>query len=107
MIRSLSRRTVLVCLVLITNSLRAEDAPSGQSLTKQLDAAKKKVAVEPEYRLQYKFDPDEMIRWKVTHLGTTETTIQGNTQSSKSRSVSTKQWRVSKVDDQGNFTFTH
>lgn len=107
MIRSLSRRTVLFCLMLLTNSLRAEDAPSPKPLTKQLDAAIKKVAVEPEYRLQYKFQPDEMIRWKVTHLGTTETTIQGNTQSSKSRSVSTKQWRVSKVDDQGNFTFTH
>jgi hypothetical protein len=78
-----------------------------KSLTEQLDAAKKKVAVEPEYLLRYKFQPDELIRWKVTHLGTTETTIQGNTQSSKSRSVSTKQWRVTQVDELGNITFTH
>lgn len=57
--------------------------------------------------MRYKFQADELIRWKVTHLGTTETTIQGNTQSSKSRSVSTKQWRVTGVDDAGNITFTH
>lgn len=108
MTRSSFQRTAFCFLVLLAHSLRAEDVSNGgQALTKQLDAAKKKVAVEPEYRLQYKFQPDEMIRWKVTHLGTTETTIQGNTQSSKSRSVSTKQWRVTNVDDQGNFTFTH
>ncbi|HRX82068.1 MAG TPA: hypothetical protein P5307_23530, partial [Pirellulaceae bacterium] len=44
---------------------------------------------------------------KVVHLGTTETKIQGNTQTSKSRSVSTKAWQVSDVDAEGNFTFSH
>lgn len=84
-----------------------EDTQPKPTLTEQLEAAKKKVAVEPEHLLQYQFQPDELIRWKVTHIGTTETTIQGNTQTSKSRSVSTKQWRVTKVDDEGNMTFTH
>lgn len=108
MTRLLSSPISCFILLLMTGLLRAEDtATDDQALTKQLNAAKKKVAVETEYLLRYKFQPDELIRWKVTHLGTTETTIQGNTQSSKSRSVSTKQWRVTHVDDQGNLTFTH
>lgn len=57
--------------------------------------------------LRYQFTEGETLRWKVVHLGTTETTIQGNTQTSKSRSASTKLWRVSRVDDEGNTTFVH
>jgi hypothetical protein len=57
--------------------------------------------------LRYQFTKGEQIEWKVTHLGTTETKIQGNTQTSKSRSVSTKVWRVTDVDADGNSTFTH
>jgi hypothetical protein len=60
-----------------------------------------------EYTLRYKFEANELIRWRVTHLGNTDTTIQGNTQTSKSRSVSTKLWRVTSVDEKGNLTFTH
>ena len=85
----------------------AEDKQGQPTLAQQLEATKKKLAPEGEYTLRYKFQPEELIRWKVMHLGTTETTIQGNTQSSKSRSVSTKQWRVTEVDPLGNFTFTH
>lgn len=59
------------------------------------------------YLLRYKFSEGEQIRWKVEHLATTETTIQGNTQTSKSRSGSTKVWKVTKVDNEGNITFTH
>jgi hypothetical protein len=59
------------------------------------------------YLLRYQFTKGEQAEWKVVHLGTTETKIQGNTQTSKSRSVSTKAWRVTDVDAEGNFTFTH
>ena len=59
------------------------------------------------YLLRYKFAKGEQVEWKVVHLGTTETKIQGNTQTSKSRSVSTKVWRVADVDAEGNFTFSH
>lgn len=95
-------------LLLSSTLIAQEPTPAKKpTLTEQLDNAKQKVAVEPEYLLRYKFQADEMLRWKVTHLGTTDTTIQGNTQSSKSRSVSTKLWRITAIDDQGNFTFTH
>jgi hypothetical protein len=59
------------------------------------------------YLLRYQFAKGEQVEWKVVHLGTTETKIQGNTQTSKSRSVSTKAWQVSDVDAKGNFTFSH
>ena len=62
--------------VFLSHFVLADDAKSKGTLTEQLDASKKKVAVEPEYLLRYKFQADELIRWKVTHLGTTETTIQ-------------------------------
>jgi len=57
--------------------------------------------------LRYSFTETEAVRWRVVHLGTTETTIQGNTQTSKSRSESTKVWKVSSVDSEGNITFVH
>ncbi|MDA1051011.1 MAG: DUF6263 family protein [Planctomycetota bacterium] len=57
--------------------------------------------------LRYQFAKGEQVRWKVIHLGTTETKIQGNTQTSKSRSVSTKAWQVTDVDADGNCTFSH
>lgn len=102
-----SRQLACLFLLFVSACLAADEAKTKRTVTEQLEAAKDKIVVDPEYFLRYKFQPDEVIRWKVTHLGTTETTIQGNTQSSKSRSVSTKQWRVTKVDDQGNITFTH
>lgn len=70
------------------------------------DAAADDAASET-YLLRYSFSTGEQVRWKVVHLGTTETTIQGNTQTSKSRSASTKVWQVSDVDDGGNATFAH
>ena len=98
---------VIARFLLLSTFAIADEAETKPTLSEQVDATKKKIAVEPEYLLRYKFQADELIRWRVTHLGTTETTIQGNTQASKSRSVSTKQWRVTNIDDQGNFTFTH
>jgi hypothetical protein len=60
------------------------------------------------YELRYRFATGETMRWKVVHLATTETTIQGNTQTSQSRSVSTKVWNVTEVDPgSGNLTFVH
>lgn len=61
----------------------------------------------PTYSLRYRFDVGEQVQWRVKHLGTTETTIRGSTQSSQSRSISTKVWQVTNVDADGNITFVH
>ena len=93
---SRKRTLMLVAVLLFTSVARAED-----SATAAKDAAS------ATYLLRYKFSPGEQVRWKVVHLGTTETTIQGNTQTSKSRSASTKVWKVSQVDESGETTFVH
>lgn len=59
-----------------------------------------------EYELTYKFRKGEVVRWRVTHLATTETKIRGTSMTSQSRSVSTKVWRVGEVE-QGNITFVN
>lgn len=60
------------------------------------------------HTLKYKFLKGETIRTQVVHLATTETRIRGNTQTSKSRGVSTKIWRIVAVDkDAGTMTFEH
>ena len=67
----------------------------------------KDLALEENHLLRYKFTKGEVIQWKVCQLGTTEATVQGNTQTTKMRAVSTKQWKVIDVDEQGNATFVH
>ena len=59
------------------------------------------------YQLQYKFSPGEVFRCKVTHLTTVETKIRGVTEIAKTRSVSTKAWKILSVDQAGNTTFTY
>lgn len=100
-------RFAILVVALMPALLSGQESKSTKDVAEQLEVAKEKLAPATEYLLRYKFEPDEIIRWRVTHLGSTETTIQGNTQGSKSRSVSTKLWRVTQVDDEGNITFTH
>ena len=100
--RPLSIAAILLILA-VAHVGRADDTSDGSS------SAESGVANESQqrYLLRYKFAPHELLRWKVIHLGKMETTIQGNTQTPKSRSVSTKVWKIDDVDDAGNVTFTH
>ncbi len=69
-----------------------------------------KSSVEPtakKYTLRYKFHQGEAVRSKVSNLATIETTIGGVTQTTDMASISTKLWRITKVDDAGNVTFEH
>lgn len=62
---------------------------------------------ETKYTLRYRFHEGETVRTQVVHQASTETRINGNTQTSKSRSVSTKVWKIKQIDDAGNITFEH
>lgn len=59
------------------------------------------------YDLSYKFTPGQAFHTKVVHLVTVETTIKGATQVAKTRSVSTKSWKIQEVSKDGNITFVH
>ncbi len=59
------------------------------------------------YDLAYKFKPAESFHTKVLHLVTIETTIKGATQVAKTRSLSTKTWKILSVSEDGKITFVH
>ena len=104
-------KTLVALVMLFPLSLGAargaESSEEGASkVAAELEKAKKRVT-ETTYQLRYKFAKGEEIRSRVVHLGTTETKIQGNTQTSKSRSVSTKLWKIIGVDPQGQITLVH
>lgn len=60
-----------------------------------------------KYVLQYRFQPGEVLRWKVVHRATVATTIQGTSQSAKTRSTSTKAWKVIDATAEGPVTIEH
>ena len=55
-------------------------------------------SVQTKYVLKYRFEPGETIRYRVEHRATVDTKIEDNRDVSKSRSVSTKAWKVDSVD---------
>ncbi len=57
-----------------------------------------------DYELVYKFQPGEQFRTQVVHLVTVESKIKGFTQTAKTRSVSTRVWKILGVDAKGNIT---
>ncbi len=63
------------------------------------------LAADESYQLAYKFTAGEEFRTQVVQLATVETKIKGVSQTARSRSVSTKVWKITKVDGQGNITF--
>lgn len=57
-----------------------------------------------QHTLAYKFTPGEEVRTRVAQLSTVDTKIKGQVSVAKSRSISTKVWKITAVDGQGNIT---
>ena len=87
------------CCFALTLSLAASFAIAQESESKP-DA-------NATYDLAYKFTPGQTFHTKVLHLVTVETTIKGATQVAKTRSVSTKSWKIQGVGEDGKITFVH
>jgi hypothetical protein len=94
---------LVVALAGFAQRVAGDDPPD---VTAELDAAKKR-ATEETHFLRYKFAPGEKVCWKVKHLSTTEATIQGVTETTRARTLSTKVWEVKEVDAEGNVTLVH
>lgn len=94
----------LAVLVLAASPLSAGDAPEK---ARAASAAAGAENGEVTHLLRYKFTPGEVCRFKVTHLTTVDTKIRGTSETAKTRSVSTKVWKIAGVDPQGNITFTY
>ena len=82
----------------------AADKPKAD-VTAALDRAAARLA--PAHSLAYKFAAGDEIRTKVVHLVTVETTIKGVNQTASTRSVSTKLWKIVRVEPTGNIVFEH
>ena len=58
-------------------------------------------AAPAKYLLRYKFRPGDTLRWKVVHRATVDATVSGVSQMTEAVTVSTKVWKVRKVDASG------
>ncbi len=85
----------------------ADDEKAGTSgsadVLRELEKAKR-LATQERHLLQYKFRKGDVLKWKIVHLATTETTIQEKPETSKTRSVAIRRWEVLDVDEHGNAT---
>ena len=84
---------------------RGDEPASTKSKNVLVDLEKAKDRLAPTHRLAYRFTAGETVRTKVVHLATVETKIKGVAQTTKSRTVSTRAWRIREVDREGNITF--
>lgn len=91
----MQRKALLAALMLIACSVgqlrgQSESRPrsqiSGDAAQPSGDAA--------QYVFRYHCQPGEQLRYRVEHNATVETTIQGNTQKTRSHSESTKVWQI-------------
>ena len=99
---SMLRWLALSGLSLVSTALLA--AASGEAPPAQETPVAKSADT---HRLQYKFAAGEEFRLKVVHLATVETKVQGVTETVQTRSVSTKAWKIKRVDPEGNITFSY
>jgi len=76
-------------------------------LRDKLNASVKRAAADQTFDLRYKFKANERVSWTVQHLVTHETSVQNVKQTAKSRSVSTKVWKIEKVEADGKIVFEY
>jgi len=88
----------------------AEPTPAKKSVAETVSVKSEiqleKTANGKNYLLSYKLQANQKIVSEVIHLATTNTKINDVSQSSQSRTVSSKVWEVKSVDSSGNMTFT-
>jgi len=105
MTTSLTFAKLLAALIVMTLFSACVLAARGddKNLAAELEKAKQRVL--PGYALAYKFAAGEKFRTKVVHLATVETKIKGVEQTTKSRTVSTRAWRIKDVNASGQIVF--
>lgn len=100
---------MIFCLVGLTFGWTtfALDTPQQKSAQERVTRASENMNRKQVYKLVYKLQKGETIRWTVEHVASTKTRMAGETEETSSRSESTKAWKVSSVDSLGNITFVH
>jgi hypothetical protein len=102
----MNKTQISILLAVVTLLFRASVADDTTIRREKLDAVTGQLT-SVEYLLRYKLEQGATLRWQVTHLASTQTTIKGNTQTAKSKSTSVKVWQVKDVEASGNASFVH
>src|SRR5204863_5842937 len=84
---------------------RGDDGAGDKTKRVLVDLEKAKDRLSPGYRLAYRFTAGDVLRTKVVHLAKVETKIKGTAQTTTSRTISTRAWRIRDVDAAVNITF--
>lgn len=73
------------------------------SVSEQLAIASKKATLQ-KYLLQYKFKEDDVVYWQTEQVDNGEVSLQKKKELTRSRTLSTKKWRIVGVDKDGNIS---
>ncbi|REK07908.1 MAG: hypothetical protein DWQ37_20935 [Planctomycetota bacterium] len=95
---------LLALLLVFAVSVRADEPEAADPKPTPAEGAD---AAGEKYLLRYKFEPGETLRSEVIHQAKVRTTVQGNTQTAETKSISIKIWRIESVADDGSATFVH
>lgn len=98
-------RLLFAVLGTLAAGIGSMTAVGQDSLSQQADEAAEALT-DHRYLLQYKSKPGQQLDYKVEHMVTVKTKVDGTTQRSQSRSVSGKRWKFQSVDSQ-SLTFVH
>ena len=77
-------------------------SPEKLSKTEQLAKAARKLT-QKKYLLEYKFDKGETVYWETEQVDSGEVSLQKKKEVTKSRTLSTKKWRIDDVLANGDF----
>ncbi|HWA99219.1 MAG TPA: hypothetical protein VG713_12035 [Pirellulales bacterium] len=69
--------------------------------------AEKLEAPAATYKLRYKFQSGETLRWEVEHRAEVRTTVGGTTQTAETNTTSVKVWKVSEITPDGDAKFVY
>ncbi len=77
------------------------------ALRVKLQSSVRKIADSQTFDLKYRFQTGEIVYWTSQHLVAQETRVAETAQTAKSRSVSTKVWKIVKVEPNGNIVLEY
>lgn len=89
-----------VCIVSIGHSQTAKEK---LSVSEQLAIAAKKATVQ-KYLLRYKFEEGDVVYWQTEQVDNGEVSLQKKKELTRSRTLSTKKWRITGIDKNGNIS---
>ena len=99
--------TVFLWAGFAVTPIQSQDRDLVEQLNQVTGDLESKSTREKTYQLAYKMSAGESVRSRIVHLVSMDTKIEGEFENLKSRSVSTRVFRIASVDSDGNMTLVH